>query len=386
MKTIIAVGLYRPGTGFTKVFESIFKHLSNFYIIHWLGIGYKGPVVESEYTIHPNNLTGGDMYGSKKAAEMAIQYRASHILLLNDIYMLHNYQPYLKPLQSQGIKVVAYTPLDGYVRESGQVKGGNFVNTWVLYAQWAKKEVQHYLKDDTAPKLVVIGHGVELEKFKPIDDNSQKNQLRAKWFGVLPEDAIIILNANRYNERKNLEGTLKAFGTAFKHFNKPTYLCLHTPGVYMEKLKKLKEICFNHPTSESIFLNPTGNDYVDEESLVHLYQICDIGVNSSYGEGWGLIAYEHAACAGAQIVPGHSTPAEEWMNQAVIIPATNNQSLWGNPFDMKNIDLQILSSEMIKLVNQDQYRKEIQTRCLSHTQHPKYRWENIAYNWRTVFD
>jgi hypothetical protein len=39
---VLAVGLFVPGAGFTRVFESIFARLHQWFDIHWLGIAYKG--------------------------------------------------------------------------------------------------------------------------------------------------------------------------------------------------------------------------------------------------------------------------------------------------------------------------------------------------------
>lgn len=35
--------------------------------------------------------------------------------------------------------------------------------------------------------------------------------------------------------------------------------------------------------------------HVSDEHLGLIYQACDVGVNTSAGEGWGLVAFEHGA-------------------------------------------------------------------------------------------
>ena len=39
-------------------------------------------------------------------------------------------------------------------------------------------------------------------------------------------------------------------------------------------------------------------------------------------EGWGLIAFEHAATGGAQIVPDHSASGELWAGVAELLPSS----------------------------------------------------------------
>ena len=41
-----------------------------------------------------------------------------------------------------------------------------------------------------------------------------------------------------------------------------------------------------------------------------IYNAADVGVNTCKGEGWGLVSFEQAACAVAQVVPGHTSCKE----------------------------------------------------------------------------
>lgn len=67
---ILAVGFYTPGTGFTRVLDSIFSRVSLKHEVHLIGIGYKGKKIEIGFTLYPNNLSGGDLFGVGKCKEL----------------------------------------------------------------------------------------------------------------------------------------------------------------------------------------------------------------------------------------------------------------------------------------------------------------------------
>ena len=51
---------------------------------------------------------------------------------------------------------------------------------------------------------------------------------------------------------------------------------------------------------------------VSNRVLNCIYNACDVGINTSIGEGWGLVSFEHAATGAGQIVPRHSACEELW--------------------------------------------------------------------------
>lgn len=391
--TVLAVGLFVPGTGFTRVYESLFARLSSFFTIHWLGIGYKGPVtVYANYTLHPCNVKGGDIYGAYGAAALARELEAASVLLLNDVYLLKNYEQTWLPLKKSGTRLVAYLPLDGQITDASIIKDCLFPDKIVMYSQWAVDEMKtaytQYSSANTASKLPDISfiyHGVDQNLFMPADE-MQQTLIKQEIFSTQEDaaQAIFILNANRYNERKDLEATIAAFAKALPFCEKPVYLCLHTPNLPVILQNKLSGIIANSGCSDRIILNPLGNEYVSEKALVKLYQACSIGVNTSLGEGWGLISFEHAACGAAQIVPGHTTPAECWKDVALLTDTANPVKLPTNPFQMYQVDADVLTKQIARLVNDNGYRVQMAARCQQHTSAEIFNWEYIAAQWEKM--
>ena len=53
-----------------------------------------------------------------------------------------------------------------------------------------------------------------------------------------------------------------------------------------------------------------------EDKLNLIYNVGDVGIITSIGEGWGLVSFESAATGAAQIVPRHTSCAELWEGHA----------------------------------------------------------------------
>ncbi len=395
--TVLAVGLFVFGFSFTRVFEFLFEHLSVDFDIHWLGIGYKGEVIRHKhYTLYPSNTQGGDVYGAYGAAALATELDVQSVLLLNDFFMLKNYAAAWTPLKKRGIKLVAYVPMDGSFIVENEVKDAFFLDELVLYHQGAVNDIRstinkyfdhHPEERNKIPKLTSCYHGIDLRLFSPPPSSEDKMELKKKLFPVdEAEGAVFMLNANRYNERKNLKATIDAFVLAKPACKVPVFLVLHTPNMNEVKTKEIQKLINESGYSDFILLNPVGEQYCDDSTLADLYRACDIGINTSYGEGWGLISFEHAACGAAQIVPDHTCPGEIWKEVGLITPVKEEIRLDTSPFLMFGIDTVRLSEQIISLVSDHNMLEMVSEKCLKHAANPAFRWETIAKQWKNILE
>jgi glycosyltransferase involved in cell wall biosynthesis len=232
------------------------------------------------------------------------------------------------------------------------------------------------------PVLSYIYHGTDTDSFSIAAVNKTRQQLTTELFAV-PDAAnsIFILNANRYNERKDIASTITAFAAAVPLFNRRAYLCLHTPNLQTELEAQLRSQIASSDYKESILLNPLGPGYCSNEQLAGLYIACDIGINTSHGEGWGMISFEHAACGAAQLVPGYTSPGELWKDIAVLLPAQKSIQLSTNPFLMCCVNTGVLTDKLVQLVNNETYRNTISANCKQHVHNDIFNWKIIAAQW-----
>jgi D-inositol-3-phosphate glycosyltransferase len=392
---LLAVSIYVPGYSFTRVFDSLLEKLSAYYAVHWLGIAYKGAVIkQNNYTLHPSNISGGDIYGAYGAAALAMELQATTVLLLNDFYLLRNYQLAWQPLKEQHTRLVAYVPVDGRITDVSIAEECFFLDEVVLYHNDALQDVKRAVDDFvqqqslhgvSLPHFSYRYHGVDTSIFRRLSSPQQQTELKKQLFYV-PDaaDAVFILNGNRFNERKDIASTIDAFAKALPQFKKPAYLCLHTPNLDAEKRPSLESVIENSGCKKNILLNPLGENYISDEKLVQLYQACAIGVNTSFGEGWGMISFEHAACGAVQLVPAHTAPGEVWKDAGILIPLSSPVQLSTNPFLMYAVDADELSRQLVKLVNDDVYLEMTSANCYTHSQKDEFKWDSIAMKWHEL--
>ncbi|HYH84552.1 MAG TPA: glycosyltransferase, partial [Pyrinomonadaceae bacterium] len=121
------------------------------------------------------------------------------------------------------------------------------------------------------------------------------------------------------------------------------------------------------------------------QQLNRVYNACDVGINTSSAEGWGLPSFEHAATRAAQIVPRHSACAELWEGAALMLEPT-----------LKIINEKILTEGWLvspesvaealeRLYADRKLLGEMSERAYRTATRAEYRWENISARWDALF-
>lgn len=181
------------------------------------------------------------------------------------------------------------------------------------------------------PILRGLGHGShDLHFFS-------KKVSRSTVFGSgrIPETAFVVLNANAPYLRKRLDLSIAAFAQ-FAKTAIDAYLVLHTGKRNSETDEGLK--CWIAATglSERILLSPVaiGEASLSDGELNDLYNACDVGLSTSMGEGWGLTAFEHALTRHAQILPNHTSFAENWAAAALLVACGDPRFIFFEYADM----------------------------------------------------
>ena len=116
-----------------------------------------------------------------------------------------------------------------------------------------------------------------------------------------------------------------------------------------------------------------------------IYNACDIGINTSLGEGWGLVSMEHAAAGKAQIVPDHSACKEIWRDFADCIPVTKNYVPEFSILELAEISVEGAVASLEKLYQNESYRHVMAVNAYDHVTRPEYQWSRIANQWDKIF-
>ena len=172
----------------------------------------------------------------------------------------------------------------------------------------------HLMTRLTTPniKIDVMEHGVDSLVFKPLSD-SERNGIRKNL--NIPANATVFLNMNRNSQRKRLDLTLMGFARLLKEFpDKPLHLLMVTGvkpeggayyqplQIYLNELELLGLDNLKYGTRVSIVDTTPPTAYFNDEAINQLYNVADVGVNTSNGEGFGLCQLEHMATGAPQVV------------------------------------------------------------------------------------
>ena len=136
-----------------------------------------------------------------------------------------------------------------------------------------------------------------------------------------------------------------------------------------------------------VICNPFGDvvEAVSDRELNQLYQSCDLGLNTSSGEGWGLISFEHAATGAAQIEPNHSACSSLW-HEAGVFLKTNEAKI--PDYSLLALSTPKLDSVVEQLehlyADKDFYQKKCY-QAYSLSIQRKYLWSSVRQQWRDKY-
>ncbi len=399
---ILIVCFYVPGTGFTRVVRSAMGPLSSNFAVHIIGIGYRGPAfLDDGLTIHPCNLHGGDALGAFQAREFVQRERPSAILILNDLWIIAEYRHTLEEFRGQ-ISLIAYAPLDGRLHDAAPLANLNFLDCLVLYTDFAKEEVTDVMRNvnpdsnaNSFPKIRTIPHGVDTRAFFPMTQTENGERcprnraaIRRRVFPALdnPGEAFIVLNANRPRPRKRVDLTMEGFARFARNKPPGVKLCLHHAIANREERETLIDTAARLEIEDRILWSADPDDPTPSDHQLNLlYNACDVGVNTSMGEGWGLISFEHAATGAAQIVPDHSACKELWRGKAAMLQPGRRVENGSTPLEQIEVASTELADCLEQLYRDPSYRLTMSTAAYENATQKRYNWQNIAHRWEQLF-
>lgn len=253
------------------------------------------------------------------------------------------------------------------------------VDQLVAYTRFGAAEL---ISVGAAPSgnVAVIPHGVDPRRFAPLAGGFPRAAARSRLFPDRPElrDAFVVLNANRNCPRKRLDFTLEGFAR-FASGKPDAWLYLHTglQDVGIDILAAAEKLGIRDRLLTQCGPEPPS---VSDEELNVVFNACEVGVNTAEGEGWGLVAFEHACTGAAQVVPDHSACAELWSAAGVVFPAPRPR-----PNAPPAPDPGGLAAALDRLYVDRSFLAERSEACSTWARSPQFDWRVIAGQWRKLF-
>jgi glycosyltransferase involved in cell wall biosynthesis len=156
----------------------------------------------------------------------------------------------------------------------------------------------------------VLEHGIDAAEFTCMP-REQRLALRRNL--KIPSDAIVFLNANRNSQRKRLDLMIMGFVKLLTITKDPVYMMVVTAmnpqhgafydlqRIYITELKKAGLIPEAF-TSRLMIVDTAPPNTLTDAQINELYNMTDIGINTSDGEGFGLCQLEHLYTGAPQVV------------------------------------------------------------------------------------
>lgn len=396
---VLFVGDAVAATGFARVMQSLCETLQSDYDIHQIAINYHGDPHDCAWRIYPAKL-GGDAFGVGRLLPLVESVRPDLIFLLNDLWILADYMTQLRTLP-QMPKVVMYCPVDAGPIEPSAVERVEGVARFVVYTEFARREIEAALADVRRrrpdfvfPQIEVIAHGVDTALFHPLsaDDvgefaSTGRRRAIRSIFGDDPEmeDAFIVLNANRNQPRKRIDLTIKGFAQFAA--GKPANVKLHLHMGVEDAGWNVVHLARRYGIDERIILTTNGDNLpsVPIGQLNTIYNAAAVGINTSIGEGWGLVSFEHAATGAAQIVPRHSACEELWQDAALMVDPVMSLTTEGMLTEGHYVSPEGVAAALQRLYEDRALLRDLSQAAYRNATRSGYRWTVIAGHWHRLF-
>ncbi len=306
-------------TGFARVAHSLIDRFPEDIKVHHIALNYKGEPHDYKHTLVPA-ISGGDIYGVNLLSKTVEADNFDLIFLFNDMPVIDMYLDAIKDkIDRERTKIVVYFPVDSEFPNANWFRHYNLVDEVITYTLFGKNQVLPIIPDKD---IHILYHGVDFEIFHRIDKLQALKDIFGEELANELNDSFIVLNANRNQPRKRFDLTIAGFANFVKRLKltpKDVRLYLHAgvidAGYNLFKLIKFYDIEDYILFTKIIQYHP----YVDDETLNLIYNASDASINTSTGEGFGLVPLEHGSLGKQIIVPDNSVHRELFGDNAYYI-------------------------------------------------------------------
>jgi glycosyltransferase involved in cell wall biosynthesis len=282
--------------------------------VNVIGINYHGDPHDYPYKIYPAIQPfedARDGFGIQRLANLIPRLNPNVIVLLTDPWHLPQYEQAIP----EGLPVVGWLAVDGKNQDGKQIRRLDHTVCWTQFA------VDELTSSGYDGPTSIVPLGVDSGVFYPVGDKSNS---RATVLGdaiTLPDDAFVVgcVGRNQW-PRKRLDLTIEYFAEWVHTAGMDNaYLYIHSAptgerGYDIGRLFRYYEI-----NGMGIHGQPAIGQGVGDELMRQVYDMMDVYVTTTQGEGWGLPTIEAMSCGVPCIVPDWSGLGDWTKNAAIKI-------------------------------------------------------------------
>jgi len=337
-------------TGYGRISTEISNYMANNnWEVHLMGHNYIGQDLPPGITFKDGYKLNFWLYGNgrEQYCKDLITPRINEIkpdvfLVLLDTFMLF---PWIINYDFAPAKSVFYFPSDG----GGQLPSGcenvlKKFNYPIAMAKFGQKQVKE-LYDISAQ---YIPHHVDTKNFYPLLDE-EKKEIRSKW-GL--NNKFVIGTVARNQGRKMLDRTIKAFAEFCK--DKPdAILFMHTDPTDAASVFDLGQLVMRYKLQNRVIFS--GMKYYkgfDYKQLNEVYNLMDVFLLSTSGEGFGIPIIEAMSCGVPVVATDYTTTPELVIENNAGLGAKMCAEITGSwNVERGVMDIEDCSKQLTKLYN-----------------------------------
>lgn len=387
-------------TGLGTVAKNLLKYLAPKYNIHVLGVNFDGDPYKKELPIEIFPATSAlkakynDLYGRAKLCDLLATGKYDILYFIQDIF---NVEPIMQGLKfvwknlsnEKKFASIYYLPCDAYFHKRWIENILPHIDFPVAYTNFAKERVLDY--DDTFDNMPVIYHGVNTDVYRPLAKDYVERYKQDNFIGNINfKNRFIVLNVNRNQTRKDWAATFEAF-RIFQKKNPDAFLfCLcgiEDQGGNLLDITNYFGLKYGRDWFAPI--NYAAGKGFSEEDVNMFYNMADMVISTTLGEGFGLSTIEGMACKRPLVFPNNTALTEIFDNgeRGWLVPV-NGDPICNGHLDNGIIRKRVIVAEFADYMEQCR-QNEIETQRKVETAYEwaiTQTWEKKAKEWEAIFE
>jgi glycosyltransferase involved in cell wall biosynthesis len=308
-------------TGYSKVSFNLIKQLATLNPkIKTFHFGFQRHPSHASLRKYPEGITSYDASANEEPKEEGFGFNKIHeylemvqptiVMIYNDPYTITRFIDSMKHERGKTpYKLWLYIDqvYHGVAPSLMDTIRAHADRVYCFTSLWKKQ----FLEYGSFPDVRVLEHAVDPTVFSYLSEDARQT-IRTNI--GLPKDGTLFLNANRNSQRKRLDLTIGGFVRLLKRNpEKPCYLMMATninpqtgafydiQRIFMEELK-LMNLDFQSFARRLLMIDTSPPNLLSDEAINQLYNVAEIGINTSDGEGFGLCQLEHMYTGSPQVV------------------------------------------------------------------------------------
>lgn len=403
-KKVLWLGDFCCATGFANVNHNIVRQLlkTGEYEIDVIGINYMGDPHNWPIRVYPaidftranKDPRYQDLFGRQRVLDLLGTGQYDIFFSLQDTFIMEEIGKKIietrNELKKRGMKTfkwIFYFPVDGKLKPNWVSQSVAYADYPVTYTNFAFNEVKAV---DPRQNPKVIFHGTDLTAFRPLP-MAEIEAFKQKMFGQVADDKFIVTNVNRNQRRKDIPRTIIAF-SKFHQQRPDSLLYLHMNP--LDVGGNLHEMCRYWglaPIKDYVVPDNFSENHGWPIDVVNqVYNMSDVVISTTLGEGWGLSSTEAFATKTPIIFPNNTSLREiVGKDRGRLVKSGSSNNLWTclgaedwNQFRPLT-DVDDLTVALIDAYDHPEKSKEMAENAYKWVQ--DYSWEKVCEKWIEIF-